>query len=180
MEGKTMKMTKEEKEARKEARRIERKRAAYFARVKWETNQKPVAEMTINIEWVKSRTWGANPRATAKIKHTDGTYSSVGPFTCSGCGYDKESTVIAEVFSAALSYKLYGRKRRGEAPYGIYYYNGKYQDKGDYLSLPMYNGGVGTSCYYDIAKFIGGKFERVASGTTFDAYKYTDKRRAGK
>jgi hypothetical protein len=175
-----MAMTKEEKEARKEARRIERKRAKYFALLEEETNQKPIAEMTINIEWVDSRTWGANPHATAKIKHVDGTYSSVGPFTCSGCGYDKESTVIAAVFNAALSYKLYGRKRRGEAPYGVYYYNGKYQDKGEYLSLPRYEGGVGTSCYYDVSKFIGGKFDKVASGKTFDVFKYTDKRRLGK
>ena len=37
-----------------------------------------------------------------------------------------------------------------------------------------YNGGVGTSCYYDIARFIGGRFEHVAGGKTFDVFKYTD------
>lgn len=36
-------------------------------------------------------------------------------------------------------------------------------------------GGVGTSCYYDIAEFIGGKFEKISSGKTFDVFQYTNK-----
>jgi hypothetical protein len=35
-----------------------------------------------------------------------------------------------------------------------------------------YNGGVGTSCYYNVSEFIGGKFKCVASGKTFDVFEY--------
>lgn len=37
-----------------------------------------------------------------------------------------------------------------------------------------FEGGVGTSCYYSIAEFIGGKFENISSGKTFDVYQYTE------
>ena len=96
-----MRMSKEEKAERREARKLERKRANQLEAIEAGKAQKPVKSMTISIEWKKSRMWGANPSATAKIQHQDGTYSSIGPFTCSGCGYDKESTVIAEVFNEA-------------------------------------------------------------------------------
>lgn len=172
-----MTMTAEVKAERREARKLERKRANQLEVIEAEMSQKPVKHMTIAIEWKKSRMWGFNPSAEAQIEHHDGTYSHIGPFTCSGCGYDKESTVIAEAFNAALKYKLYGRKKRKEAPYGVYYYAGKYQDKGSYLCAPNYNGGVGTSCYYDIAEFIGGKFEKISSGKTFDVFQYTDKKK---
>jgi hypothetical protein len=166
-----MKMTEEVKaerrEARKQAKRVEAKRLL----VEQAKRMKPVKSIVINIEWIKSRMWGSNPRADATIIYKDGTRRHAGPFTTSGCGYDKESTVIAKVFNDALLYKLFQVKRKA-APYGIYYYKGKQSKDG---WLPTYNGGVGTSCYYDIAEFIGGKFEKIASGKTFDAFQYTNK-----
>lgn len=177
------KMTEAEKAARREARKMEKKEVKELAIIANHKAQKPVASMTITIEWTKSRTWGNNPRATANIRYKDGSFGQVGPFTCSGCGYDKESTVIADVFNEALRFKLY-QKYSGQAPYGIYYYNGdapkkSYLDRNDklqtYYETPSYNGGVGTSCYYAIAAFVGGEFKSVASGKTFDVYEYTDK-----
>lgn len=167
-----MKMTEEVKAERREARKAEKKRLLRLEHIAAIKAQKPVKSMTINIEWKKSRMWGFNPSATARIKHHDGSYSNIGPFTCSGCGYDKESTVIAEAFNAALGYKLF-KRFKGEAPYGVYYYGGKTNEKG---WLPMFNGGVGTSCYYDISDFIGGTFKKIASGNSFDAFEYTDRR----
>lgn len=57
----------------------------------------------------------------------------------------------------------------------MYYYNGVTRtEENGYISTPSYNGGVGTSCYYKIAEFIGGKFENIANGKTFGVFKYTD------
>ena len=124
-------------------------------------NQKPVKSMTINIEWKKSKTWGSNPHATAHVLHIDGTHS-VGKYTCSGCGYDKESTVISRAFNDFLLYRLHKLARTcKKVPYGVHL-------PGAYF--PYFDGGIGTGCYFDIAKFIGGTFRRVASGDSFDAY----------
>ena len=174
-----MKMTEEVKTERREARKLANKRANQLAIITAEQTQKPVKHMTINIEWKKSRTWGWNPTATARIAHHDGTYSNIGPFTTSGCGYDKESTVVSDIFNAALKYKLY-KRFRGEKPYGVYYYNGKFVDEGSYLKRPDFNGGVGMECYPHISHFIGGQLKHTANGKTFDCWEYIDKRSRGK
>src|SRR3990167_10797250 len=138
--------------------------------------QKPVKSITINIEWKKSRVWGNNPCAYADVCYKDGSHTRSKDYRASGCGYDKESTVIAECFNEFLRYKLYQKhiwkdSINGEKvnhPYGVYYYNGAEGQKHDqgYISTPTYNGGVGTSCYYKISEFVGGKFEKLASGKT--------------
>jgi len=184
MEVTTMskKMTSEEKQQRVEDRRAARKAEEEAARIEAERNQRPVKRLTITIEWKRSRMWGNNPHAEAKVEFwpiaNQDTYDRRGGYTCSGCGYDKESTVIAEIFNQYLIYKLYEKPREWKQningkvegfPYGVYI--------PDYLrpgSRPMYNGGVGTNCYFDIAKFIGGEFKRIASGSTFDVYEYAD------
>jgi hypothetical protein len=167
-----MKLTAEEKQARKEKRQADRKAAQRQAIIDAERQQKPVREIRINIEWKKSRMWGMNPTANAEIFHKDGSYSSAS-YTCSGCGYDKESTVIADVFNAFLKYKLFSPlkptdrdEKRGEttAPYGI-------TVRTDWK---YFNGGIGADCYFAISQAIGGELKKVASGKTFDVYKYTD------
>lgn len=173
-----MKLTLEEKAARKEDRKQSRIQARETARIESERNQKPVKELTITVEWKKSRAWGANPHASAQVNFADGSFSrDDSDFTCSGCGYDKESTVIAQVFNKYLKYRLWAMNINREncnngsmspetkIPYGIVCYSS---------SNPHYSGGIGTSCYYDISKHIGGKFEKLASGKNFDVYRYTD------
>lgn len=153
--------------------------------VESEKNQREVKSLTIGIERKKSRTWGMNPHASVQIEYKNGDnrfYRDEG-FTASGYGYDKESTVIAEIFNKYLKYKLYQKRElksringKEEAhPYGVYYYNGITENREDgYMFKPSYDGGVGTSCYYKISEFIGGKFESVANGKTFGVFKYTD------
>ena len=165
---KKAKLTPEQKEANKLARREAKEQAKRIARIEAEKNQKEVAEITINIEWVKSRMWGHNPKCEAIITHKDGTISR-GYATASGCGYDKESTVIADIFNNFLKYKLYrelkvtDRDRQDGHPYGIYLSDHRH-----------FSGGIVTDCYYSISEAIGGKFQKLASGKTFDVYKYTD------
>lgn len=167
--NKRTRLTPEQKEANKKARQEARKQAKELARIEAEKNQKPVKRIVISIEWKKSRMWGSNPHAEADITHKDGTHSR-GFATCSGCGYDKESTVIADIFNNFLKYKLYHPSfmalpdnRDNGLPYGIYLGNYRH-----------FSGGIGTNCYHDIAKVIGGEFKRVASGKTFDVYEYNE------
>jgi hypothetical protein len=171
-------------EEQKEANKIARKEAAYkakeLARMEAEKNQPEVKEINISIEWKKSRTWGNCPRATASVSFKNGTFERNDSFYASGYGYDKESHVIAEIFNTYLKYKLWnlpeekmrgghGSGDNGPAPYGINYrtsINGE-----EYRGFA---GGIGVNCYYRISEHIGGKFDCIASGKTFDVYKYTD------
>jgi hypothetical protein len=161
------KMTQEEKAARVIERRKAKAAAKTQARIEAEKNQKPVKSITITIEWVKSRTWGSNPHAEADISYMDGTHAHKTGYTCSGCGYDKESTVIADIFNGHMKYKLWAltpdQLERGIAPYGINRNENSYRG---------YSGGIGTNCYYNISEYIGGKFDKIASGKTFDVYQY--------
>lgn len=172
-----MKLTEEEKKARKVARQQEREAAKELTRIESEKNQKPVKRMVINIEWKKSRIWGNCPRAYAELHFHDGSFHRTeDSYYASGCGYDKESTVIAEIFNDFMKYKLWnltpeqrkggnGSGDDGKAPYGIHVYSD---------NRPHFGGGIGTNCYYAIAKYIGGEFKCLASGKTFDVYEYTD------
>jgi hypothetical protein len=158
-------LTPEEKSARAESRKVARVAAKHAARIAAERAQPRVASLTISVEWKKSRTWGHNPHASVRVLFADGTSTYRDGFTCSGCGYDKASTVVGEVFDTFLRYKLW-EERGGTAPYGLY-------------QSPLYRSfghGIGMSCYPSIAEFIGGAFETVASGDSFDVYRYTDGR----
>jgi len=155
---------------KREQRKKEREQAKQLAKVEAMKNQKPVNKIVISIEWKKSRMWGSNPHADATIYHKDGSIS-YGFAKCSGCGYDKESTVIADIFNNFLRYKLFGELvpindnlTNNSKPYGIYL---------DTI-YPHYSGGIGTNCYYDIAKAIGGKFEHTARGKSFDVFTYSE------
>ncbi len=163
-----IKLTAEQKEANRLARRKAKKEANELARIESERNQKEVSSIVITIEWKKSRVWNSNPNCEAEVRFKDGSFERSPVFKCSGCGYDKESTVIADVFNAYLKYKLYRplspTDSDGGAPYGIT----------NSSEWKYFGGGIGVSCYYPISEAIGGKFERVSSGKTFDVYKYID------
>lgn len=158
-----------ERQAKREQKKKERQEAKELARIEAMKNQKPVNKIVISIEWKKSRMWGSNPHADATIYHKDGSIS-YGFAKCSGCGYDKESTVIADIFNNFLRYKLFGqlipveRFAENGKPYGIYL-DTKY---------PHFSGGIGADCYRDISKAIGGKFEHTARGKSFDVFTYTE------
>lgn len=156
-----------------EARRKAQKEQKELERIEQEKNQNPVKSIIINIEWKKSRMWGYNPRCEAKVEYQDGTGGYSPTYTCSGGGYDKESTVIADVFNTYLKYRLWQKAKdfrynqeNHSYPYGIYL------PRKDYNHV-SFQGGVGTNCYYSISKFIGGKFEHISGGKTFDVYKFT-------
>jgi hypothetical protein len=153
-----MKLSAEQKAANKLARQEAKATAKKFAQIEADKNQKPVNYITFSIEWSKA----GHPACTAWVHYTDGTAQQI-TARAGGWGYCKESTVIANIFNASLKYKLYQITETDKMPYGISLYSDRF----------YFAGGVGTSCYYNIAEFIGGKFERVASGKTYDAFRFT-------
>jgi len=132
-------------------------------------NSKAIDSITITIEWKKSRTWGSNPRAEAQVNYKDNYSDRFYSSSIGGCGYDKESTALAQVLNQVngllkLLYKAKNKatdKRNSDL---IGYGSG-------YGILPSLEGGVGVSCYYGIMKHIGLKFEHIVNGKTFDVYK---------
>lgn len=123
--------------------------------------QKDVVSLTIEISWRRSYAYGYNPHASYKVLYSDGTWDSDSGFTCKGCGYDKGSTVVAEICNKILSGMLYRRRKSRKAvPYGI-------QLKGWF---PYFEGGIGVSCYNGIAKFLGGEWKTLASSDTYEKY----------
>jgi len=123
-----------------------------------------VKSLRISVQWHRSRTWGNCPRAYWSCTFADGTYKS-GSETCSGCGYDKESTVIADIFEKCCSGMLWRKRNsRKQAPYGC-------TVKDTYF--PHFSGGVGTSCYIRITEFLGGKWEHTDWTDSSDSYLIT-------
>ena len=127
------------------------------------------SEITITIEWTKSRMWGSKPHAVGRVWDKDGNYKCY-EATCSGCGYDKESTVIAEILNHCMRGVLLKAVNKGkEIPYGA-----SVDQNG--VWVPSFSGGVGTSCFEDgysrpgVIQAIGGSMTKVASGNTFDAW----------
>jgi len=177
-------MTEQEKKDRREARKIERLHNKAIIAIVEERNQKPVKSITISIEWKKSYMWGFNPHATAKVEYMDGDFERREGYTASGCGYDKESTVIAAVFNDFLKYRLweksveeckradYNWKKNGGAPYGVK--AGVSDRRYGVVEYRGFSGGIGTDCYRDISTFIGGTWKSIAHGKSFDVYGFVD------
>lgn len=143
-----------------------KKEQAEKQRILEEKNQPEVASIYIAIEWVRSSTWGSNPHATATVEYKDGgidTFSA----RCSGWGYDKQSTVVAELLNKVLKYKLW--QLNSKPPYGVAIRpNNRY-----------FEGGVGMSCYTgsnpenSVIAAIGGIIKCVANSKRFDAWQIT-------
>ena len=127
-------------------------------------NQKPISDMTIKIQWKKSRTWGYLPKAVANIYYEDGSFLNTDTYTVSGYGYCKESAVIAEIFNDFLKYKMWDLEGNipENVPYGL---------RLDYLYNPSIYYGIGVSSLEGIIEFLGGKMEKVASAKRLDVYR---------
>lgn len=129
-------------------------------------NQPRIKVITIEIEWKDSKTYGLCPRATANWVAVDGTTGATSA-TAKGSNYDKLSTVVANCLNQVAKVMLWAKRRTYiRAPYGI----GNIKDN-DFP--PYFMGGVGIDCYYNIAKFLGGKLVHVASANSYDEYVFT-------
>jgi len=138
--------------------------------------QKEIKNIDIIIEWKKSQTWGYNPKLEAKSQYIDNTWEQFDGYKVSGCGYDKESTVVANLLNDIMKNELLKNidrinkdKKNDKLPYGIMV---SYIEQG---VLPSFSGGIGINCYYKIMEYLGYALEKTASGKTFDAYRITKK-----
>ena len=127
-------------------------------------SRKDVRRIEIEMTWRKS-VYGYCPRADMRASYTDGhnEYFENCAYA-GGWGYDKASTVMAECLNLVCTGMLWKRRKARKIPYGISIKN---------TYFPHFNGGVGVNSYRDIAEFLGGKMEHVASGKTYDKYVFT-------
>lgn len=149
-----------EKMHAKKARELCKRSVERVKKLEAADGARDVEHIYISVEWKRSRVWGYNPTATVRGFH------EVTEDYASGCGYDKESAAIAGAFNKNTEVMriLYNHAEAGGVfPYGVHTFAG----------LPSFDGGCGVSVFYEIFKACGFKFEQVASGKHFAAYKIT-------
>lgn len=127
----------------------------------------PVTSAGIVVQWKKSTTWGHNPHCEVH----DGEKCYTG--TASGCGYDKESSAMAEALnqSNGILRILCDRKEERLAELGIHATNENCLGYGaGYSPIPHFHGGVGVSSFQQIFKNCGYTLSNDHSGNYFDTY----------
>lgn len=110
-----------------------------------------ITNINININWVKSPTWGYNPHATI----TD-NLGNITEGKASGCGYDKESTAIADALNKNndILKILYIAKNKKMTIKNTNNHDLLGYGSG-YGVLPYFEGGVGVSSLMNIFKKLG-------------------------
>lgn len=135
-------------------------------------NAGDLVSIVVSIEWKKSRMWGSNPTAEARVNDTK-DYHNYNSGSIGGCGYDKQSTAVADVVNQSNAFlkAMYLMKEKHPKTDNrtLFGYGSGYG------ILPRLEGGVGVSCYPKIFETIGYNFETTAWGKTFDVYTITKK-----
>jgi hypothetical protein len=117
----------------------------------------------ITVEWKRSAMWGMNPKAEIAVRKTGEWSKRFESRSVSGCGFDKESTAIAEALNQSLSIRkllCMAIDNGVELPYGFETYSG----------IPAFSGGVGVSCFREIFEVLGYKWESIADTKTTNVY----------
>lgn len=141
-------------------REIDKKTAAQLAQLDRVAAAPDLSYMSISVDWVRSRTWGYNPRA--EVMSNAGTFTG----TASGYGYDKESAAVAEALNQCDSVLqiLYTYKENalaaGESDESKTASCGRSNGSiigygAGYGAIPYFEGGVGVSCFWSILKKCG-------------------------
>lgn len=126
-----------------------------------------VEQIIIHINWYTNRNGEYCPATNAEIKYFSGCYELFRT-SASGCGYDKESTVMANIFNKFCKNKLWEKRRtRKEVPYGA--------NLDAKTRMCYFSGGVGIECYRRIIEFLGGQYDHVAWSKNYDKYVFTFK-----
>lgn len=129
---------------------------------------KIISNISISVEWTKSRIWGMCPMADVRVCYTDNTCDNYQSGRITGCGYDKESTAIAQALNQCndLLHAMYVKKEANHTKENreLFGYGSGYGVK------PYFEGGVGVSCYPAIFQAIGYEWKSISHGKTFDVY----------
>lgn len=122
-----------------------------------------VKYISISVSWTRSRTWGMNPHLEGRIEFSDGRWEYANDISCSGWGYDKLSTVMADFLNRYLTGMLWRKRnfRTNKPPYGVNYMKGWF---------PYFEGGVGAGCTISVLKWLGFTVVANQSGKTWDYY----------
>jgi hypothetical protein len=138
-----------------------------FQLLEFNENLPQIEKLVITVEWKKSSMWGMNPNAETYVNGVGRISSgSIG-----GCGYDKQSTAVANVLNQIPQFKklLFAVKDKK-----VKLKNHEMFGYGSgYGILPSFESGVGVSCYDKIFNKIGYKFETISSGKAIDVYQIT-------
>ncbi|MGL5753602.1 MAG: hypothetical protein ACRCXT_23865 [Paraclostridium sp.] len=135
-------------------------------------NEPVLKEARIDINWKRSANWGMNPHLTVRFTDINDKTFNAGAYKCSGCGYDKKSTVFAEMMNSLfLNMILENIDKIIETenlPYGL----SNYIERG---FLPSFEGGAGMNCYYSILEFLGYELEQTTDLKDYDVFYITRK-----
>ncbi len=125
--------------------------------------QPDVDRITMSITWRKSRTWGYNPHLEGRVRLANGGWEYEKDISCGGCGYDKESTVMADFLNRYLAGMLWRRRnfRTNMPPYGVSFRAG---------FLPYFCGGVGARCTLEVLQWLGFRLTTSVHGDGYDYY----------
>lgn len=127
-----------------------------------------IDNITVAVEWTRSRTWGWNPTANVFTFYVGTTTG-----TASGCGYDKQSAAIAEAFNKnnCILKILYELKEKAlQENESISSHEACGYGAG-YGALPYFEGGVGVSCFESILNKAGFSCMQV-HGKISDSYNF--------
>lgn len=161
---------------RRALKKVQQSEAKQGEKIRAAANAPRLEWCQIAVEWVKNSYWGNNPHATA-TSNNGTTYGKA-----SGCGYDKQSTAVAEalnanpsalrmLYEAAEKALTEGNQptRQGLAAGCVSWCDVLGYGSG-YSLLPYFEGGVGVSCFDEIFRRCGYSFRYGASSKYFDSY----------
>lgn len=132
-------------------------------------NAQEIDNISVVVEWTRNKTWGYNPHAVTFTPYVGQTHG-----TASGCGYDKESTAIAESFNhnnCILKIIFDMKEKALQNDINISSHDAIGYGAG-YYSIPYFEGGVGTSCFIRILKDAGFTCSEI-HGKSSDGYTFT-------
>lgn len=141
-------------------REYNRDRAHQLQGIEAAENAPDLEDLSVFVEWKKSRMWGMNPTATATVNYNHGKDTTG---RASGCGYDKRSAAIADALNSQPSVMriLYAHAEQGKAfPYSVYVFAG----------VPYFDGGCGVSCFRNVFEACGYKWEELANHNNVELY----------
>lgn len=141
----------------KKAREEKKNTARRLEKIEAAENIAAASWAVVNVKFVRSKTWGYNPRVDLNAAGTITTG------TASGCGYDKESAAIADAMNAnpAIMAIIYDHADKGLSfPYSV----------GTFAGVPYFDGGCGVSCFRSVFEACGYSWKNTADGKHFSAY----------
>lgn len=143
-------------------KKIEKEIEKKLALLEAVANAPEVDYITVNVKYRRSSTWGYNPAVEVITSGESDIFRGY----ASGCGYDKESTAVADAFNKSLGILkvLYTLKEKaleaGESDKSKTACTGHNNKNcvgygAGYSVIPYFEGGVGVSCFWDILKKAG-------------------------